>query len=551
MRLRPRQEQFVDACVGAVREHGDTLGVASTGFGKSVALAAMVKELTPPKGRALVIQHREELVGQNRERLYQFDPKCLSSVFDAREKSWRGRAVFGMVQSLAGKFDKIPRIDVLLIDEAHHVAAPTYLDLVNELRSRETPPLIVGVTATPARGDRKGLGDVFSNVADHVEIAELVRSGNLVRPRSYTIDVGIQDELNHAAADMQAVARIMDKQLLNSAVVEHWEKMARGRVTIAFTSTVAHAEHLCEEFRSAGHRAEVIHGKLPTKDRRRLLAALNNQEIDVMLNVGVLTEGFDSQIVSCVLLLRQFSCATMMTQMIGRGLRTVDPAAYPGIEKTDCVVIDFGTSLLIHGTLEMEVELSKPRRNTDPSKIPSKVCPKCKSKVPLGSRICAICNYEFKIEPPAAGDVLKDFGLSEMELIERSPFRWEHFWQGVMSACATIGAWAVVVAYRGKWFAITSKTRESGRGQDIALAAVGDQLVAIAAADDHMRAHGDRGQARKSKTWLTAPATVKQLTMLSMNPVTTYGMTKYRASCLLAWQFNRVKIRSILEGAKQ
>ena len=103
--------------------------------------------------------------------------------------------------------------------------------------------------------------------------------------------------------------------------------------------------------------AALIHGDLPGEERARHSRRLRRGEIRVIVNVAVLTEGWDHPPTSCVVLLRPSSYKSTMIQMVGRGLRTIDPEEHPGVIKTDCVVLDFGTSSLIHGTLEQDVDL--------------------------------------------------------------------------------------------------------------------------------------------------------------------------------------------------
>src|SRR3546814_4292678 len=98
-----------------------------------------------------------------------------------------------MVQTLARNLEQMPTLDMLVIDEAHHCAAPTYRQIIDSVLAKNPHALIYGVTATPNRGDGKGLREVFSNVADQIRLGELIRSGHLVPPRTFVVDVGTRD----------------------------------------------------------------------------------------------------------------------------------------------------------------------------------------------------------------------------------------------------------------------------------------------------------------------------------------------------------------------
>ena len=164
MLLRPRQKQFVERSVRALDEHGNTLGVAPTGAGKTIMLSGVVGRMVgeTPKStgaKACVLAHRDELTAQNRSKFGRVNPKITTSVVDAKEKSWAGQVTFAMVPTLAraGNLDQLPALDLLVIDEAHHAAADSYRRIIDTALQRNAMCRIYGVTATPNRGDKRGL----------------------------------------------------------------------------------------------------------------------------------------------------------------------------------------------------------------------------------------------------------------------------------------------------------------------------------------------------------------------------------------------------------
>ncbi|MCP3972419.1 MAG: DEAD/DEAH box helicase [Rhodobacteraceae bacterium] len=365
MRLRPRQSLFVERSLAALCDHGNTLSIASTGFGKTIALSAVVaRSIEGSEAKACILAHRDELTSQNRTKFGRVAPEITTSVVDAGSKDWAGQATFAMVPTLTrpSNLAAMPALDLLVIDEAHHAVADSYRRIIDRALNINPDCRIFGVTATPNRGDRKGLREILDNVGDQVRLGELIASGHLVPPRSFIIDVGVQDELRSVRKtlsdfDMNEVAGIMNRAPVTDEVIRHWKEKAGDRPTVAFCSTVAHAENVAAAFNDADIAAAVIHGDLDGATRRRILAAYASGEIRVIVNVAVLTEGWDHPPTSCVVLLRPSSYKSTMIQMIGRGLRTVDPEEYPGVVKTDCIVLDFGTSSLAHGTLEQDVDL--------------------------------------------------------------------------------------------------------------------------------------------------------------------------------------------------
>jgi DNA repair protein RadD len=166
MQLRPRQRTFVDKCVSAL---GNTLGVAPTGAGKTVMLSAVAGEYVNKGASALVIQHRDELVAQNRRTFEKVNPRASTGLFTADRKEWGYGATFAMVQTLAGaQPGRDAALDFIAIDEGHHAVADSYLRIIDTAKKRNPKVKLLLVTATPNRGDKKALRGVVSNVADQI-----------------------------------------------------------------------------------------------------------------------------------------------------------------------------------------------------------------------------------------------------------------------------------------------------------------------------------------------------------------------------------------------
>jgi len=276
MMLRPRQSLLVERTLSALDEHGNTLAVAPTGSGKTIMLSAVTGSyLVEPDAKACILAHRTELTGQNRAKFERVNPGMQTSVFDANEKSWHGQATFAMVQTLSRlpHLEQMPTLDLLVIDEAHHASSPSYRAIIDAVRARNPKAGICGLTATPNRGDGKGLRDVFSNVADQITLGEMIAAGHLVSPRTFVIDVGVQEALKNVRKtamdfDMDEVASILDKRLITEAVIKHWKEKASTRKTIIFCSTVAHAQNVCDAFVASGVQVVLIYGDLSDGERK-------------------------------------------------------------------------------------------------------------------------------------------------------------------------------------------------------------------------------------------------------------------------------------------
>ena len=549
MLLRPYQEVAINDAADALDKHGNTLVVAPTGAGKTIMLSALVGKRRSVSKDVLILQHRDELVSQNSTKFQRVNPKLSASYVNASQKDWGGDAVFAMVQTLSrhNNLEQMPRVDLIVVDEAHHTVADTYQRIINAAKKANEGVQVVGFTATPNRGDKKGLRDVFTNCSHQIEIATLIREGFLVPPKTFVVDVGVQDELRDVRKtasdfDMADVEKIMNRRAINKRVVDEWLDKAGDRKTIVFCSTIRHAEDVCEEFVKQGVIAHVVTGNTPSDEREEILHDLAHGETQVVVNVAVLTEGFDAPPVSCVVLTRPCSYKSTMVQMIGRGLRTVDQEEFPGVVKTDCIVMDFGTSVLTHGSLDDSVDLDGAGEATS-GEAPEKVCPECDSIVPLGVRECPFCGHMFE---GADSDPLDNFEMTEVDLMERSPFRWVDLFGNQACLAATgFNCFALIAEVDGTSMAVTKKTNGKVR-----LISVGSKRQVMAAADDYMRQHETGDSAKKTKRWLNDPVSDKQRSALSRQGVTVspidFSWTKYRAACMLNYAWNKQFVDNIV-----
>jgi len=545
MILRPYQEVAVDDASTALDKHKNTIVVAPTGAGKTIMLSALVGKRHKTGNKVLILQHRDELVGQNKDKFKRVNPTISTSIVDGSQKDWSGDTIFSMVQTLSreSNLNNINHFDMVVVDESHHVVADTYLRILDRVREANNSVEIVGFTATPNRGDKKGLKKVFNNCAHQIEISTLIREGFLVPPKTYVVDVGVQKDLENVRKtitdfDMSEVERIMNKRAINEKIVEEWQTKAGERKTIVFCSTVVHAQDVCDEFRRFGVRTEIVVGDTPSEERKQILHDLEHGDVQVVVNVAVLTEGFDAPPVSCIILTRPCSYKSTMVQMIGRGLRTINQEEYPGLIKKDCIVLDFGTSVLTHGSLDEGVDLE----GTPPSRsgeAPNKVCPECQCEVPLSSRECPICGYEFGTQDK---EVLENFTMTEVDLMDRSPFRWIDLFENNKCMMASgFNGFGLVAHLNDLSVAIIK--RNKGR---LRVVSVGTKEQAIASADDFLRGIEDSDGAKKGKRWLNEGVTMKQRDALAnlgqfIRPMD-FSWNKYKAACWLNYMWNKKEI---------
>jgi DNA repair protein RadD len=449
MILRDYQRRFVDECASALYQHRSALGVAPTGAGKTVMLSALIAE---HGGRALVVQHREELLTQNRATFCLYtdtDPLDHGEV-SAGVARWR-HVTFAMVMSLRNRLDAMPPVDLLVIDEAHRARAESYRLLVERALEINPRALVFGVTATPDRGDRKGLGRVFKSVGSVIHVEDLIDAGHLVRPDARVIgEVDWTDAPRTSTGeyDLSSIEAEVTVEVVMDEVLRHWTREAGCRQSVFFCPGVASAHAYAERLQMLGVTAACVDGTTPSDERRRIFAGLRDGSIQVLTNVYVATEGWDCPPVSCVVLLRPSSYKSTMVQMVGRGLRA-------STGKTDCIVLDFGRSLQMHGDLTVIPRM----RDPVPGEAPTKPCPECGATIPAAVATCPICGHDLQAEADAQERErvrLREIQMREFRLVEERRQRrireaqpvWLEVSDRAMAACVSPGCGLILSRWR-------------------------------------------------------------------------------------------------------
>jgi superfamily II DNA or RNA helicase len=371
--------------------------VAPTGSGKTVIMAAVIAAAVAKRQRALVIAHRREIISHTSRKLFDreirhgiiqsgFSPRPLEAVQVASIQTLRVRA-------LSSDALRLPPADLLIIDETHHARANTYQKAIDAYPDAT----LLGLTATPCRGDGRGLGNIFEVMIECPQVAALISQGYLVKSRVYApvnpnltgVTVRNGDYAENELADR------MDRDKLVGDIVTHWHKYGERRRTVAFACSVAHSLHILDEFLKSGVRAEHLDGATPSADRDAILARLASGQAEVVTNCMVLTEGFDCPDIGCIILARPTKKMGLYRQMIGRGLRPADG-------KPDAIILDHSGAVFRHGLPADHVEwtLDTNRLATAPAhqaRLEGKVarlieCTQC-STLRLGGQPCPHCGF--------------------------------------------------------------------------------------------------------------------------------------------------------------
>ncbi|MBQ0037830.1 MAG: DEAD/DEAH box helicase [Clostridiales bacterium] len=323
MELRPYQKDCIDIVCNL--QPGSYLCQMATGLGKTVTFANI-----PRRGRELILSHREELVRQP-QKYY----SCSYGVERAGERSNGEEVVSASVQSLVHRLDRFDPhdFDTIIVDEAHHAAAPTYRKILEYFK----PRLTLGFTATPNRGDKVRLDDVFQEIVFSRDLRFGIENGYLTDIHCLRVNIGydlsaVRTRLgDYAPGELDAA---MDGTA--DAIAEAYRNYAKGP-TLIFSVSVHHANEIAAKIPGA----VVVTGE--TKDRVSIIERFTAGEIPVIVNCMVFTEGTDIPRVETVIIARPTQSEALYAQMVGRGLRL-----YPGKEKLiliDCVGITGKSSL--------------------------------------------------------------------------------------------------------------------------------------------------------------------------------------------------------------
>lgn len=347
--LRPYQHEAIEAVLAARRAGIKRMVVClPTGAGKTVIFSELARLA---RKQVLVLAHREELLGQAREKL----ERALggASVVALERGSERAaddaKIVVASLRSLheerltallAGR-----DFGLVIYDECHHAAADDNLRVLRQLGAfeRTWEGTLLGFTATTTRGDGKGLDQVFEQIVYQKTLPDLVEAGFLAPLKGFRINTAADlTGITGGGADFpdDALAEAVDIEDRNALVARSIQELARDRRTIAFCVTVNHARNLARALNAVGVPAGIVHGEMPAADRARALAEFRSGRIQAIANVAVLTEGFDDPGVSCIAMARPTRSEGLYAQCVGRGTRLAEG-------KRDCLILDFVDASLL------------------------------------------------------------------------------------------------------------------------------------------------------------------------------------------------------------
>lgn len=442
---------------------GNPCAVLPTGAGKTPVLATLCRDAVINwNGRVLVLAHVKELLQQSVARIQALCPTIKVGLYSAGLKSRDTQypIIVAGIQSVHDKASILGRFDLVIVDEAHLIpdsGEGMYRSFLADLMEANPDIRVIGLTATPFRLDSGPIckpDGLLNDVCYEVGIRPLIAQGHLCKlvgkSGTQTVDTRLI-KVVRGEFDPEQAAKAFSS-ILDSAVQEIAEKTLNRKSVLIFCQSIEHAETVADKLREIQRKilgdamqqmaparslfdlppqptaddftiavaADYLEEQsLPvdslryalcnslgvaevygdTKQRGTILEAFKAGTVKYLVNVNVLTTGFDAPNVDCVVLLRSTVSAGLFYQMVGRGFRN-----HPG--KADCLILDYGQNLLRHGPVDLLTAKQKKAKRSAGDETPGKVCPECQTVNASGVRTCIDCGHSFVVNAPEQGGTL-------------------------------------------------------------------------------------------------------------------------------------------------
>ncbi len=417
MVLRPYQQAAVQAVYDYLRTRdGNPCVVIPTAGGKSPCMATICRDAVLQwQSRVLILAHVRELLVQTADKLRRICPELPFGIYSAglKRRDTQEPVILAGIQSVYQRACELDAFDLILVDEAHLIPADgegMYQTFLADARKVNPQLRVIGFTATPYRLDSGlicGPGQILTDVCYEIGVRELIHDGYLCPLVSKAGKTKADTSGLHVRGGefvAGEVEELMDQDgLVEAACAEIVAHTRDRQAVLLFASGVQHGQHIVRVLRDRhGVDCGFVCGETPSQERDELLARFRGdavvadglfqeqrpQPLKYLVNVQVLTTGFDAPNIDCVALVRPTMSPGLYVQQVGRGFRL-----HPG--KANCLVLDFGGNILRHGPVD-QIKTPKPvAHRPGNGEAPAKECPECQSVIAAGYAKCPDCGYEF------------------------------------------------------------------------------------------------------------------------------------------------------------
>ncbi len=399
--LRPYQINLVDRTRAALTQHRSVLVQLATGGGKTGLASFMLGRAAERGKRSVFTVHRQELLEQTQKTFAEFGIPCgvIAPGHNPRPHELVQIASIDTLRSRLKRGKPVPPADMLVVDEAHHLAAPTWQFVKGSYAEKNAGIRTIGLSASPERRDGKGLDDQFDAMVEGPSVRWLMDNGYLADYRAFAPSAPDLSGVHTVKGDYDKAEAeaAMDKSSITGDAIDHYLRHARGRKFIAFCVSIKHSLHTMEQFRAAGVACWHVDGDTDRAERKMAMDDFRSGDLQGLLNVDLFGEGLDVPDAEVMIGLRPTKSLALFLQQCGRVLRP-----QPG--KT-ALILDHGSNLARHGLVDDERHWSlqgrKARKKAEEEaaeNVSVRQCPVCfHCHHPAPS--CSNCGHIYEAQP--------------------------------------------------------------------------------------------------------------------------------------------------------
>ncbi len=386
---------------------GNPVIVLPTGAGKSLVIAMLIQQAIEFGGRVVVLAHRKELLQQNADEIRGMIPGVDVGVYSAglKKREIHNAVVVAGIQSVFRKAEDLGRRHLILVDEAHLISdleESMYRRFLGDMQQQQEGLRIVGLTATPFRtgtGPITGPERIFQRIVFEAKTSQLIAEGFLCPITNKVAEAEVNTDSvslrggEFVESELQAAFDVDD--LVEAACREIVEKCRYRNSVLIFASGVHHAEQIENCLSDGEENVAVVTGETLPIERDAILSRFKRGELRFLVNVDVLTTGFNARNIDAIAILRATMSPGLFCQMVGRGLRLHE-------SKINCLLLDFGGNIARHGSIDDEnfgrSEGGSGREKVAAENGRGKKCPACELDVSASAAVCPECNFLFPRE---------------------------------------------------------------------------------------------------------------------------------------------------------
>jgi len=394
--LRGYQQECIDSIVTYCKNNPglNPIAVLPTGAGKSIIIAKLCERILKMKPglKILVLAHRKELIEQNAAKVSEnIDVGIYHAGIGSRDTD--NDVVFAGIQSIAGNLDEFKNVGLVIVDEAHLIPfrSDSRYRRVLEFFDRR----VIGFTATPYRLDggllHCGNDAMFDQIVFDISIREMIDQGYLcsmiskvsnIQPDLDSVNIRMGEYVKEQIDDL-----MMDPVLVQNSVESIVAYGCDRTKVLIFACGIKHGEILQDLIRNS----KMVTGDTPKEEREQILLDFKHNKIKYLINVDVLTTGFDEPSIDMLVMLRPTKSTALYVQMVGRGLRI-------WTNKENCLILDYAQNIREHGPIDkVKINFDVDKGKAKAEEFDYKVCPQCEAVNDIGNDVCYECEYQLKI----------------------------------------------------------------------------------------------------------------------------------------------------------